>query len=367
LLSLMLDQGGSERQLTEMALALDRTRYEPHVGMFRSEGMRAQELGAAAVPVVHFPVHSFRSAAAVAGAIRLARYVRRHRIALVHSFDAPLSVFAAPVARYLTRAAMLSSQRGHRSLTPEYRRLLRLTDRLVDGIVVNCQYVKRHLMEDEKVPERLIHVCFNGIDLDRFRDAPAPRPAALEGARRVIGTVCALRPEKGLSTLLEAFAQLAPRERGWRLAIVGSGPERPALEARATALGIAGECVFQPATAAVGEWLRAMDVFVMPSYEEAFSNAIMEAMACGRAVVATTAGGNPELVEPERRGLLVPPRDAAALAAALERLLLDDPLRTQLACAGRAFVTENLSRERSAARLADIYDAVLAAGSSRRR
>src|SRR5579862_6589041 len=93
LLSLMLDQGGSERQLTEMALALDRTRYEPHVGMFRSEGMRAQELRAAAVPVVHFPVHSFRSAAALAGAIRLARYVRRHRIALVHSFDAPLSVF----------------------------------------------------------------------------------------------------------------------------------------------------------------------------------------------------------------------------------------------------------------------------------
>jgi glycosyltransferase involved in cell wall biosynthesis len=180
----------------------------------------------------------------------------------------------------------------------------------------------------------------------------------------VIGTLCVLRPEKGLYTLLEAFAQLAPGERGIRLAIVGSGPEREGLMARAAALGVAGECVFQPATSQVGQWLGAMDVFVMPSYDEAFSNAIMEAMACGCAVAASDVGGNPELVAPDR-GLVVPPRDAASLATAIGQLLDDDALRTRLACAARVFVRDHLSREKAAARLAEIYDGLLEDSSHR--
>ena len=368
LLSLMVDQGGSERQMTEMALGLDPARYDVHVGTFRPKGMRGDELRAAGIPVIDLGVRSFRSAGAVAGAWRLARYVRKHRIAVVHSFDAPLSVFATPVIRSLTSALMVTSQRGHRSLTPEYRRLLRFSDRLADAIVVNCAYLKRHLIEDEGVPERLIEVCYNGLDLARFAaesgQSGAARPAALTNAHKVIGTLCALRPEKGLYMLLEAFAQLGPRQRRLRLAIVGSGPEREGLMSRARALGIEAECVFEPATADVVPWLRAMDVFVMPSLEEAFSNAIMEAMTCGCAVVASHVGGNPELVEPERRGILFPPGDVTVLTTALERMLSNEDLRKELACAGAHFVRENLTREQAARRLAAIYDALLV---SRRR
>jgi L-malate glycosyltransferase len=358
LLSLMLDQGGSERQLTEMALALDRTRYQPHVGTFRPRGMRANELRAAGVPVIDLDVHSFRSAGALRGAWRLARYVRQRRIELVHSFDSPLNVFAAPVVRFLTSAVMVSSQRGNRSLAPEYRRLLRISDRMVDAIVVNCEYLRRHLIADEHVPPRLIEVCRNGIDLARLGHKPAP--LALAGARGVIGTLCALRPEKGLPTLLEAFANLRPHERGLRLAIVGDGSEREGLMDRARALGIEATCVFETGTSAIASWLHAMDIFVMPSLEEAFSNAIMEAMACGCAVVASDAGGNPELVQAGRRGLLFMAGDAAGLAAALECLLSNEPRRRELADEGKRFVSENLTGEHAAGRLAEIYDALLA-------
>ena len=133
---------------------------------------------------------------------------------------AAAGVFAAPVVRFLTPAVMVSSQRGNRSLAPEYRRLLRISDRMVDAVVVNCEYLRRHLIADEHVPPRLIEVCRNGIGLARLGHEPAPQ--ALAGARGVIGTLCALRPEKGLSTLLEAFANLRPRERDLRLAIVAS-------------------------------------------------------------------------------------------------------------------------------------------------
>src|SRR5205814_1501511 len=146
-------------------------------------------LRAGGVPVVHLPVHSFRSPAALASVFRLARYIRHHHIQLVHAFDAPLTFFATPVVRYLTSAVMLSSQRGHRELTPEFRKLLRWTDRRVDGIVVNCRYVKSHLIDDEHIPERLIQVCYNGVDLDHFHRAPALRPASLPEGALVIGVV----------------------------------------------------------------------------------------------------------------------------------------------------------------------------------
>ena len=201
LLARELHLGGSERQLAEIAMGLDRSRFEPHVGTFRPQGLRGDDLRAAGIPIAHFPVYSFRSRAALAGVWGLARYIHRNHICLVHAFDAPLSVYSVLVARFFTSAVVVSSQRGHRSLTPEYRKLLRLTDRLVDGIVVNCDYLKRHLIEEEHARGPLIHVCYNGIDLESFRRLPGPRPPELPADAVVIGVVCALRPEKGLPLL----------------------------------------------------------------------------------------------------------------------------------------------------------------------
>src|SRR5687768_794248 len=119
-----LDLGGSERQLAEIARALDRTRFEPHVGCFRPDGIRGRELRDAGVPIVRFAVHSFRHPSVLAAARHLARYVREHGIRLVHSFDVPSTLFMVPAAQALTSAIVLSSQRAHRDLTPGPRRYL---------------------------------------------------------------------------------------------------------------------------------------------------------------------------------------------------------------------------------------------------
>ncbi len=360
LLARELHLGGSERQLAEIAMGLDRSRFEPHVGTFRPQGLRGDDLRAAGIPIAHFPVYSFRSWAALAGVWGLARYIHRNQICLVHAFDAPLNVYSVPVARFFTSAVVVSSQRGHRSLTPEHRRLLRLTDRLVDGIVVNCDYLKRHLIEEEHARGPLIHVCYNGIDLERFRRLPEPRPPELPADAVVIGVVCALRPEKGLPLLIEAFAQARSRHPGLKLVIVGSGPQGPELEALARRRELMQDCLFQPATSEVARWLSWMDIFVMPSLDEAFSNAIMEAMACGCAAVASRVGGNPELIEDGVRGLLFPSGNAEALTAALVRLIEKPELRQQLAANGQSYVRENLSRAASARRMEEIYESLLA-------
>jgi len=349
-----LGLGGTERQLTEIAKALDRSQFEPHVGCFDAEGFRAEELRAAGVPVVPFHVPSFLSPTVITGAAALGRYVREHAIQIVHSFDVPLNLFGVPAARLGRTPHVISSQRAFRALTPGLRRyLLRFTDQLVDGIVVNSEAVRRDLIDHDHVPPRLIHLCYNGIDTALF-----PVGARSCGRPAVIGVICALRPEKSVETLIEAFARLGPAT-DTRLRIVGSGSALGKLQELAADLALGERCVFEPATGQVAETLREIDIFVLPSISESFSNSLMEAMACACAVVASRVGGNPELIADGETGLLFSARDSADLARSLDRLLRDGDLRCRLAAAGARRIREQFTMAKAAQTMAEIYRSVL--------
>jgi len=352
--------GGCERDLTKIASGLDRQRFQPHVGCFHPEGLRTAELRAAGVPIVQFPVRSLRSRSALAGLSRMGAYLERHRIQLVHSYDVPMNIFGIPAARWFRVPVALSSQLSHRDLLRPLSRLaVRLTDHLADRIVVNCEAMRRHLVEDEKVPYRRIYLCYNGVDTGVFHPFQRRRLPALEGAALVIGVVCALRPEKRLDLLLEAFARVRELQPGMKLLLVGSGPELAPLEARSRRLGIAGECNFQPATSEVAPWLRAIDIFVLPSVSEAFSNALLEAMACGCCPLGSRVGGTPELIADGESGLLFAPGDAADLAGKLALVIRQAPLRQRFAAAAAALARERLSIQIAVRRMEELYGALL--------
>lgn len=345
-----LDLGGSERQMALLARALDRKNFSPIVGCFRPAGLRGRELDKAGIQIQQFPIYSFFSPAAMTGAWDLARFIHTRGIRLVHTFDYPLTAFAIPVTRLLTNAIAVSSQRSHRDLIPpSYRRLVRLTDHLASAIVVNCESVRQHLERDENIPPARIRLCYNGIDLDEFCPAPTP-PHSL-----VIGAVCALRPEKNLSDLLRAFAQIHRAHPATTLAIVGSGPEFAALKSLAQSLAIQDHCVFEPVTQQVAAWLRSFDIFVLPSRSEALSNSLMEAMACGCCALASNVGGNPELIQNGETGLLFESQNVPALASALDLLIRDPTLRKRLATAALRRIRENFSIPASASRMGEIY------------
>ncbi len=354
-----LGPGGTERQLTELARALDPSRFQVHVGCFH-EGIRADELRTADIPILRLPVTSFMNASAPAGAWRLGRYLRQRKIRLVHTFDYPLNCFGVPVARAFRIPVVLSSQRFHRHLTPRsYLRLLRITDRLVNGIVVNSESVRREMIEQEHVPPPRVQLCYNGIDINRFNPGARLRMPALQDASLVVGIVCLLRPEKGLPTLLRAFAQLSQQHKGARLVIVGSGPEQSALEILTQELGIRHLTVFQPSVANVVPWLRSIDIFVLPSLSEALSNSLIEAMACGCACIASAVGGNPELVRDGETGFLFPPGNVEQLSEKLLALAEEPDLRRRLAEASTRSVPERFSLESSTARMHEIYNRYL--------
>jgi L-malate glycosyltransferase len=345
-----LGLGGTERQLAEIAASLDRAVFEPHVGCFTGGGFRAQELRAAGVPILELGVRSLVGGSALEGARKMGAYLARHGIGLVHAFDVPMDLFAVPVARIYRTPVVLSSQRAHRALTPGMtRRLLRLTDRMVDGIVVNSRAVARELAADG-VPESLVRLAYNGVDTERFhRNGPkAALPWA--DAPLAIGVICALRPEKGLETLIAAFEKVRKLRAGVKLVVVGSGPMLGELQARAGT-----DCHFQAAVGDVAPWLRAIDIFVLPSLSEALSNSLMEAMSCGCCAVASEVGGNPELVEGGVTGLLFPSGDADALASRLERLVDDEALRRRLAEGGARRMRERFTQAMAAGVMGGIY------------
>jgi glycosyltransferase involved in cell wall biosynthesis len=354
-----LGSGGSERQLTEIARAIDRSQFQPHVGCMRAQGMRLEELRQAGVGVLHLPVQSLYGFSALTGARVLKRYLQEHSIKLVHTFDTPTTIWGVPAARMAGAPVVLSSQRAYRELTPPLgRRLLRITDRMVDGVVVNCQAVVRHLVEDEGVEAAKVSLCYNGIDTSTFQPGPPTRMNAMKDADLVFGTVCVLRAEKRVDLLLEAFAKIAAS--GRKLAIVGSGPELAALEQQSARLLLGANCHFEPATAAVASWLHSIDIFVLPTRSEALSNSLMEAMACGCAVVASDTGGNPELVSDRSNGLLFPSGDARALASLLDLLAKNSALRSELAGRASATIAQRFTVAVSAARMAEIYREKLA-------
>jgi len=354
-----LGPGGTERQLTELARSLDRSRFQVHVGCFH-DGVRANELRAGGISILRLPVTSFMNASVVTGAWRLGRYLRRHKIRLVHTFDYPLNCFGIPVARAFRIPVVLSSQRFHRHLTPSpYLRLLRVTDRIANGIVVNSESVRTEMVENEHVPASRVHLCYNGIDTARFHPDPRVRMPAFQNASLVVGVVCLLRPEKGLQTLLRAFAQFSDLEPGVRLVIVGSGPEQSGLDSLARELGIREDCVFQPTVADVAPWLRSIDIFVLPSLSEALSNSLMEAMACGCACIASSVGGNPELVRHGETGLLFKAGNVQELLEKLRLLAGEPALRKRLSDAAARAIRERFSLDASAARMGEIYNSYL--------
>jgi len=355
-----LGPGGTERQLTEIARALDRSLFDVHVACFH-EGIRSEELRRSGIRVLRLPITSFMKPNALRGVWQLGSYLRAHRIQIVHTFDYPLNCFGVPVARAFRTPIVLSSQRAHRDLTPPgaYRKLLRFTDKLVNGIVVNSEAVRRDLIENEGLSASLLHLCYNGIDLCRFHPEARQRVPALLDASLVIGVVCVLRPEKGLSILLNAFAQSTSLDKQARLLIVGSGSELPALESLATQLAIRHRCIFQPAVSDVAPWLESIDIFVLPSLSEALSNSLMEAMASGCTCIASETGGNPELIRDHETGLLFRPGDAEDLAEKLDSLAANAQLRSELACSSTRLIHEQFSLSASARRMADIYQSFL--------
>lgn len=354
-----LASGGIERDVTKIAKGLPRSAFTPYVATYRPAGPRYEELKEAGIPILPIPLSSLKSPKALKAAVQFSRFIRQKKIAIVHAFDAS-AAFAVPLARLLRVPVVLSSMLGSRELVDsKTRKRLQFTDGLVDAVVVNCEALRLHLVKDYSLAPERIELCYNGVDVSEFYPASHPKPPEVANAALVIGAICVLRPEKALDLLLEAFARVRNLTPDSKLLIVGDGPELGNLQAKSLALGIADDCVFVPAVRDVARFMRAIDIFVSSSYSEAFSNSILEAMACGCCVVASRVGGTPELIADGQRGLLFRSGDTADLAQKLISVIDDVSLRHRLASNAAEFARTKLNVQIAVRRTMEIYETML--------
>lgn len=226
-------------------------------------------------------------------------------------------------------------------------------------IVCVAEAVRAALLGN-RLPASLLAVVHNGVDAEALAPAPGARARCREmlgltGSAPLVGTIGALTPEKDQQALLEAFALLDPARSGARLAIVGEGPLRSELGETAARLGVADHTHFLGFQEDVAAWLAAFDCFVFPSRKEGLPMIVLEAMAARRPILASRAGGIPELVRDGEDGVLVPPGDGAALAAALADLLDDEPYRQALAESAGRRAREAFDYRTTAARVLAVY------------
>ena len=321
--------GGTERQMIELIRRLDRSRWDVHVASLRSKGEWLPRVREAA-PTAEFLLDSFKRPQLFDRMKSFARWCREKNFQVVHAVDLPANIFGLPAAAFAGVPVRIGTRR---EINPG-RSLSMLTAQRTSyscahKVVANCLAAARRLRL-EGVGDRKIAVIRNGLDLPLYSAARPPRLP-----RRIV-VVGNLRPEKGHDVLIDAAVDILRRFPDAEFRLVGGGTEHARLMALAEARGVSHAMQFLGHCEDVPAQLASADVFVLPSRSEAFPNAVLEAMAAGLPVVASSVGGVLESVDDGRTGLLVPPGNPAQLTEAICRLMADPEMAARLGKAGRA-------------------------------
>jgi glycosyltransferase involved in cell wall biosynthesis len=349
-----LETGGAERQLTELVTRMDHARFKPIVVCQKGGGPFYDEIARAGIEVHRLEMHGRGDPRYP---LRLAAICREGgvRAMVIRGFST--GVIGRIVGRMLRIHPLIMAEHstGRIDPDPKKRPIERLLAPLADGVIAVAKGQIPYLVKDKGYDPQKIRVIYNGIDVREWvpmaRDSKAARELQIPDRAPVAGILAMLRPEKDHATFLQAAKLVLERVPEARFLIVGEGTERAKLEALAKQLGLDGRAIFTGRRADVRQMLSLFDVSVLTSVTvETFPMSFLEAMAMAKPLVATPAGGVPEMIDEGENGYLVPMRDAPALADALTKLLSDPKRaqamgRTSRTIVEQRFTMENMVRE----------------------
>jgi glycosyltransferase involved in cell wall biosynthesis len=357
------EMGGAEHALLLLLENLDRREWQPTLLYNENAALaplvdQAGELDVEVRAVPALPL-------GLVGARRVPGFVRDLRHARPDVFHAHLSWPLA--AKFPLLGAILTHRPAVVATVQLFSRFRldrssyvqeRVLARGVDRYIAVSRDIAGKLVEVMHWPTRKIEVIHNGVRVEPVQHGdPAVRRELTGGVdRAVVLTAARLDPQKGLDILVRAAADVPEA----RFVVAGDGRERAGLHAAIGERGLGDRVVLLGHRNDIPSLLAASDVFVLPSLYEGSSLAILEAMAAGKAVIASRIGGTDELIVEEESGLLVPPSDSVALAAAVRRVLGDADLRGRLGAAARERVQRHFSAHAVADRTTRLYEELLA-------
>lgn len=369
--------GGAETQLVEMTRALG-PRFAPSVCCLASAGPLADRLHAAGIPVTTVGLYSPRQGrgwmrffpAMVRLPIDIVRFilhVRATRPSIVHGVLLHAYVLGAFAAR-LTGVPVVVASRRSLSLFKREKPFMRLAERIMnrwtDHVVANSEAVRQDTIATERLPPEKVAVIYNGVDLARYDRIGGETVRELRrelglGAAPVVVVVANLIAYKGHEYFLRSWAEVCRTFPDAVALFAGDGPVRAEREADARGLGIEANVRFLGMRRDVPALLAASDLLAHASLQEGFCNALIEAMAASRPVVATDVGGNREAVVHGETGLLVPAADADRLAAAMLAVLRQPDRGAAWGRAGRRRVVERFQRSQMVPQYEALYHELL--------
>ncbi len=379
-----LDSGGSAQNTLLTALGHDRSRFDPLVvagetGRWDDQGgakateenrVRLREAGVRChvLPTLTREVNPTKDLRTLWW---LLMFLRRERPVIVHTHTSKAGVLGRLAARLTGTPVVVHTPHGHvyyghfgRFVSWLVLQSERLLARWTSQMIALTESERdEHLSCGVGRADRFA-VVPSGIDLERFRRVAGGIGCRPEGFNCpldavVVGSVGWLTPVKGHRFLVEAVARLKPSQPRLHTVIVASGGLRAELERLACDRGVKDSVLFLGERKDVPHCLAAMDIFVLPSLNEGMGRALIEAMAAGRPVIATRVGGVPAIVEDRRTGLLVPPGDAAALAAAIDELLRRPEWAKELGTAAQQSIGERFGIRAMVQAVDAVYEAAL--------
>jgi sugar transferase (PEP-CTERM/EpsH1 system associated) len=349
-LVLTLQIGGLEKVVLDLARHADPLTFDTRVLCLQGGGPLRPRFEALGVSVESLDLPDLRKGRTL---LRLVRWLRRFRPHVLHTHNPTPHIFGALAARPAGVPVLVHTKHGRNY--PDSRRAVawnRLASWLSDRVVPVSDDSAEVAAEVERVPRRKIQVIRNGIDLGAF---PAPAGARPGAGMRAIHVARLNDLAKDQTTLLRAARLVADLEPGFRLTVVGDGPDQARLLALSEELGLGEHVCFLGFRSDVSALLGAADVFVLSSLTEGISLTLLEAMAAGLPVVATDVGGNREVVVPGQTGLLVPAGSPAALAGAVLEVLHRPEQAQAMGAAGRRRVEEQFSLRHTVAQYERLY------------
>jgi glycosyltransferase involved in cell wall biosynthesis len=348
-----LDLSGTPLQIVELALHLDRQKFQPHfVVLSHVEAKVRQRLEESKIGFDALGRGNWVQAGAWRDLRKLHYIFKRLQPHLIHAYLATSNVLGALVGTLARVPVIISSHRDLGGFDGKWiTRVNQWTDRwLIDRVTVNSRAVLEAVVKRSGLAAESMTVLYNGIDLDKIdranRRVAKRQELGLQPDDFVMAVVANFHPAKGHRYLVEAFNRLAPRFANAKLLLCGYCNDESLLNAlrrRVVEAGAEKQVRFMNSRPDIPEVMHAIDILVAPSLSEGFSNAILEALAAGKPVVASRVGGNCEQIDDGVNGYLVPPADSTAIENALEKLLRSPEQLRQMGGAARARVREQFS------------------------
>jgi glycosyltransferase involved in cell wall biosynthesis len=357
---------GTERWIVHLIERLDRRRVAPLLCLTDGRGEASRRLEPPDCPVLRLSLPNLKTVHTLAAARAFYRFLRDQHVDVVQVHHADPSYFGVPVARAAGVPVVVQTKydTGY-WLTGFDLWMHRRLRRWIDVTLANCQACRAAAIAQERAPPEGVLVIDNGIELRRLSAIPPLARDAWQSPLRV-GMAANLRPIKDPHNLLVAAERLMGHSQPLTFHLAGDGPLRASLQREIERRGLGDRVVLHGHVADMPRFLQSLQMFVLCSRSEGLPHALLEAMAAGRAVVATAVGGNCELIEDGVSGLLVPPGDPAALAGAIARLAGDPALAVRLGAAARRSVADRFDLAAMAARFADFYQSAVRSAADKR-